>query len=101
MGTELPTRSALIKSVLKGIARAHTEAGKKRLTCLPISCPRIRQGEDIVTRWRPGGKVMWLCFGFKFFLMGRSDEVFASDSGIVHLVHCVTREDVTFFNDGD
>ena len=33
--------------------------------------------------------------------MGCSDEVLASDSGIVHPVHCVTRDDVTFFNDGD
>ena len=98
MGTELPTWSALIKSVLKGIARAHMEAGKKRRTRLPISLSMIRQGEDKVDR----GAMRCGCVSVSDnFLMGHQDEVFASDSGIVHLVHCVTRDDVTFINDGD
>lgn len=29
--------------------------------------------------------------------MMRADEVFASDTGAVHGVHCVTRRDVSFF----
>ena len=39
---------------------------------------------------------MWLCLCLSYFLTPRSDEVFASDSGVVHPAHCLTRGDVAF-----
>jgi len=41
---------------------------------------------------------MWLCLSLSYFLITRSDEIFASGSGKVHLVHCLTRKDVAFFS---
>ena len=43
---------------------------------------------------------MWLCIGLSYFLMTRSDEMFATDSGAVPLVHCLTRGDVAFYASG-
>ena len=40
---------------------------------------------------------MWLCLCLSYFLIARLDEVFASDSGVVHPAHCLTRGDVAFF----
>lgn len=97
MGLELPTKSHVLRSALKGIARSHAEVGTKKRTRLPISWERILQGEKVVPKWGTGGHVMWLCLGFSYFFLLRSDEVFASDSGVVHPTHCVRRGDVTFF----
>ena len=40
---------------------------------------------------------MWLCLCLSYFLIARPDEVFASDSGVVHPEHCLTRGNVAFF----
>ena len=41
---------------------------------------------------------MWLCLSLSYFLIARSDEIFANSSGVAHPVHCLTREDVAFFS---
>ena len=38
-----------------------------------------------------------ICLCLSYFLIARSDEVFASDSGVVHPAHCLNRGDVAFF----
>ena len=40
---------------------------------------------------------MWLSLCLSYFLIARSDEVFASDLDVVHPAHCLTTEDVAFF----
>ena len=41
---------------------------------------------------------MWLCLSLSYFLIARSDEIFASSSSVAHPVHCLTRKDVAFFS---
>ena len=36
--------------------------------------------------------------GSQLFLIARSDEIFASSSGVAHPAHCLTRKDVAFFS---
>lgn len=44
--------------------------------------------------------MLWLSLALSFHLLARSDEMFASASGSVHPVHCLTRDDVALY-DGD
>ena len=97
MGLELPTRSPVLRSALKGIARSHAEEGTKKRTRLPISWERILQGEKVVPTWERGVRNVVMT-GVQVFCF-RSDEVFASDSGVVHLTHCIRRDGVAFFED--
>ena len=96
-GVELPTTAPALKSTLKGIARGHDAAGTARKVRLPVSWGMLLEGEGLIPSWGAGGKEMWLCFCLSYFLIARSDEVFASDSGVVHPAHCLTRGDVAFF----
>ena len=96
MGLELPTRSRVLRGRLNRIARSHAEASTKKRPRLPISWERILQGEKMVPEWATGEYVMWLCLRFCYIFFIRSDEVFTSDSGVVHTTHCFRREDVTF-----
>ena len=54
-------------------------------------------GEDLIPIWGVEGRVLWLCLSLSYFLIARSDEMFASSSGVVHTVHCLRRRDVAFF----
>ena len=96
-GVELPTTAPVLKSALKGIARGHVAAGTPRQVRLPVSWGMLLEGESLIPSWGAGGKEMWLCLCLSYFLIARSDEVFASDSGVVHPAHCLTRGDVAFF----
>ena len=57
---------------------------------------RTRPG-PVVGAGRPNALVV-ACVGF--FLVARSDEIFASPTGVVHPVHCVTRGDVALYAGG-
>ena len=57
----------------------------------------LLKGEGLIPSWGAGENEMWLCLCLSYFLIARSDEVFASDSGVVHPAHCLTRGDVAFF----
>ena len=46
------------------------------------------------------GAFIFMCSCLSYFLLARSDEMFATDSGAVHSVHCLTRADVAFYADG-
>ena len=59
----------------------------------------ILQGEKVAPTWGPGGNVIWLRLRFTYSFLARSDEVFASDSGVVYPTHCIKRSDVAFFED--
>ena len=96
-GVELPTTAPMLKSALKGVARGHVAAGTPRKVPLPVSWGVLLESEGLVPSWGAGGKEMWLCLCLSYFLIARSDEVFASDSGVVHPAHCLTRGDVAFF----
>ena len=41
---------------------------------------------------------MWICLAATYFFLLRSDEMFASDEGLLHPVHCLRRRDVAFFS---
>ena len=96
-GVELPTTAPVLKSALKGIARGHVAVGTPRQVRLPVSWVMLLEGEGLIPSWGAGGKEMWLCLCLSYFLIARSDEVFASDSGVVHPAHCLTRGGVSFF----
>ena len=94
---EIATTSQLTNCVLRGIARAQVELGVHRRIRLPVTWGMLRDGEDLEKSWGPGGRVMWLCLSLSYFLITRSDEMFAASSGRVHPAHCLTRRDVAFF----
>ena len=96
-GVELPTTAPVLKSSLKGITRGHVAAGTPRQVHLPVSWGVLLEGEGLIPSWGAVGKEMWLCLCLSYFLIARSDEVFASDSGVVHPAHCQTRGDAAFF----
>ena len=96
-GVELPTTAPVLKSALKGIARGHVAAGAPRRVCFPVSWGMLLEREGLIPFWGAGGKEMGLCLCLSYFLIARSDEVLASDSGEVHPAHCLTRGDVAFF----
>lgn len=64
---------------------------------LPVSWGMLLDGESLISSWGAGGKEMWLFLCRSYFLIARSDGVFASDLGVAHPVHCLTRGDVAFF----
>ena len=43
--------------------------------------------------------MLWLCLCLSSFMLARSDEIIAADSGAVHSVRCLTRGDVMFYAD--
>ena len=45
--------------------------------------------------------MLWMMFlALDYFFVGRSDEIFASASGVLHPVHCLTRGDVALYSGG-
>ncbi|CAN0016065.1 unnamed protein product [Pylaiella littoralis] len=94
---EIDTSSPLIKCARRGIVRSQVEAGRRRCVCLSVTWSMLMSGKDLIPTWGPGGRVMWLCMGSSYFLIARSDEMFAGSSGVVHPEHCLTRRDVAFF----
>ena len=100
VGVELPVTAPMVQCALKGIARSHVEAGTPRRVRLPVSFSMLLTGETLVPSWGPEGNVLWLCLGLSYFIMTRSDEMFAADSGMVHDVHSLTRGDVAFYAQG-
>ena len=94
---ELPTTAPVLKSALKGIARGHVAAGTPRYVRLPVSWEMLLEREGLIPSWGAGGKEIWLCLCLSYFLMiAWSDEVFASDTGVVHPAHCLTRGNLPF-----
>lgn len=97
-GIELPISSSLIKRALRGMANSHIVAGTPRRVRLPISWDVLLAGRCLIPSWGVGGRVLWMCLALGYFLAARSDEIFASDAGIAHPIHCLTRRDVAFFS---
>ena len=95
-GVELPTTAPVLKSALKGIAKGHVASGTPRQMRLPVSWAMLLEGEGLIHSSGAGGNEIWLCLGLGYFLIARSDEVFAPDSGVVHPAHCLTRGDCLF-----
>ena len=92
---ELPTSSPLIKRALKGVARSHVAAGTPERMRRPISLDALLEGQGLTSSWGPGGHgVLWLSLALGHFFVARSDAIFASRTGAVHPVHCLTRRDV-------
>ena len=100
VGVELPVTAPVVQCALKSISRSHAAAGTPRRVRLPVSFGMLLTGETLIPSWGPEGKVLWLCLCLSYFLLARSDEMFAADSGAIHSVHCLTRGDVAFYADG-
>ena len=99
VGTGHPTKSSLSERAFSGISRTHAVAhavanavaGTKTRVRRPMSWDML----EVVTfapSWGSGGRVLWLCLA----LGPRSHELFATDAGVAHQVHCLTRRDVAF-----
>ena len=43
---------------------------------------------------------MFMGSSLSYFVLARSDEMLATDSGAVQSVHCLTRGDIAFYADG-
>ena len=87
---ELPTSSPFIKRALKGVERLHVAAGTPKSVRRPISWDVLLGGQGFASSWGPGGRVLWMS-------LARSDEIFASATGVVHPGHCLTRRDVALY----
>ena len=96
-GVEVETSPPLIKCALRGIARSHAEAGTRHRVRLPVTLDMLLEGESLIPSWGVGGKVIWMCLTAMYFFLLRSDEMFASNKGVIHPAHCLTRRDVAFF----
>ena len=55
------------------------------------------KGQEPISSWGSGGRVLWLCLGMSYFFSVRSDEVFANGLGVANPAHCLTRSDFAFF----
>ena len=85
---------------LRGIVNSQVQLGVRRRICCPVTWSLLRDAEDIVQSWGPGGRVMWMCLmSLSYFLIARADEMFATSSGKVRPAHCLTRRDVALFRE--
>ena len=82
--TELPTSAPLIKRALNGVARSHVAAGTPKRVRRPISWDTLLEGQCLAPSWGQGGRVLWTCLALGYFFVARSDEIFASATGVVH-----------------
>ena len=98
VGMELTTKSPLLERVFNGMSRAHSVAGTKSRARRPVSWDMLLERETLLPSWGRGGRVLWFCLALGNFLMTRSDELFATDTGVVHQVHCLTRGDVALYS---
>ena len=60
--------------------RSHVEAGTPRRVRLPVLFGMLLTGEITIPSWGQEGKVLWLCLRLSYFLVARSDDMFAPDS---------------------
>jgi len=97
-GRELPISSELVKRALQGVTRAHVRSGTRARVRHPVSWKCLLDGQGLAESWGPGGRVLWLSLALSFHLLARSDEMFASARGDVNPVHCLTRDDVAFYD---
>ena len=88
----------VVNRALKGVARVHKAAGTKPRVRLPITWETILCGQTLVPSWGPGGRVLWLCLALSYFLLARSEEMFASSAAGIHPIHCLQRQDMTFYD---
>ena len=97
---ELPTSLPLFKRALKGVdGRTSPQGLQKECAARLLG---THSWDDRV--WlRCGARVDDL-FGclwrWAIFFVARSDEIFASATGVVHPVHCLTRKDVALYRGG-
>lgn len=78
---EIDTSSPLLKCALRGVARSQVDLGMRRRVRLPVTWSMLKNSEDIIHSWGAAGRVTWLCLSLSYFLIARSDEMFASSSG--------------------
>ena len=97
---ELSTSSTLIEHALKGVARSHVAVGTPKRNGRPISWDTLLGRQCSVPSWGLGGRVLWLCLASGHLVVARSDEIFASASGVVHPVHCLTSGGVALYVGG-
>ena len=96
---ELPTSSPLIKRALNGVERSHVAAGTSKRVRRSVSWDTLG-GQNLAPSWGPGGRVLWMCLALGYLFVARSNEIFASVSGVVHPVHFLTRGDVALYAGG-
>ena len=58
------------------------------------------EGQYLAPSLGPGGRVLRMCLAMGIFFVVRSDVIFASASGVVHPIHCLTRGDVALHMGG-
>ena len=95
---ELPTGASRINRALKGVEKIHVDAGHRPRMRRPVSWETLLGGQPLTVSWGPGGRVLWLCLALSYFLLARSEEIFASSASGIHPVHCLQRNDVTFLD---
>ena len=78
---EIIATSPLVRCALKGIARSHVEAGTRHRVRFPVTWRMWLDGESLILAWAIGGRVIWLCLSLSYFLIARSDEIFAVVQG--------------------
>ena len=97
MGVGLPVTAPVAQCALGGIAGAHVTDGTPRRVRLPVSFGMLLGGATLIPAWDPKGEVLGLCLCLCYFLMTRSDKLFAADSGAGHTVHFLTEGGVALY----
>lgn len=98
VGVELPKESLLLKRQLDGMRRAHVLLGDSRELRLPITMHELLLvPAHTYARWGSGGRVLGLCMMLAFFIGARAHEIFKDDTGRIHPVNCLIRNDIVFF----
>jgi len=98
---EIPIGAPLVNRALKGVEKTHVGHGTRPRVRLPISWETLLKGQSLILSWGEGGRVLWLCLALSFFLLTRSEEMFETSAAGIHPVHCLRRDDVTFYDEHD
>lgn len=76
---------------------ARIQVGTPRRVRVSVSLDVLLGGQTLQSLWGQGGRILWLCLAFSYFLVTRSEEMFASAEGGSHTVRCLQRDNVTCF----
>ena len=97
VGLSLPTSHVRVRAVRQGIKRAHVESGSGQRLRRPLTWRMLAAMEGCSQEWGMGVRVTWIGLALTYLLL-RSSELFAEESGVFHELYCLRRGDVAFFS---
>ena len=96
VGLYLPLGNPLIRSVKRGIQRAHVEKGTQQRVRRPLTWGMLTEVQEIIPSRGVGGRVVWIGLALSHFLMLRASELFTAEKGEFPTIYCLRRGHVVF-----